>query len=290
MNTIPISCDGNVAVAPRPMVLRALAAACLLMFCVLATAQPIRKGKFEAMRGKVADNYNFWVYTPGDYEEEGHPLPLVIFLHGASLCGRNLDRVRRYGVLDAIERGKIIPALVLAPQNPGGAWKPERINRLLEWMEDNYRVDTTRVYVIGMSLGGYGTLDFVGSYPDKVAAAMAFCGGCSLGNMDGLGRLPLWIIHGTADRAVGIAQSKRVVDYLQDNHEDSLLRYDWIEGGSHGLLARLFYLQKSYDWLFTHSTMDKPRQADRSFDIDMDDIRQTYDELKWFKEGFFEND
>ena len=55
------------------------------------------------MRGKVPDNYNFWVYTPGDYEEEGHPLPLVIFLHGASLCGRNLDRVRRYGVLDAIK-------------------------------------------------------------------------------------------------------------------------------------------------------------------------------------------
>ena len=260
------------------------------MCSLLVFSQSISKGKFEAMRGKVADNYNFWVYTPGDYEEEGHPLPLVIFLHGASLCGRNLDRVRRYGVLDAIERGKIIPALVLAPQNPGGAWKPERINRLLEWMEDNYRVDTTRVYVIGMSLGGYGTLDFVGTYPDKVAAAMAFCGGCSLSNMDGLGRLPLWIIHGTADRAVGIAQSKRVVDYLQDNHEDSLLRYDWIEGGSHGLLARLFYLQKSYDWLFTHSTMDKPRQADRSFDIDMDDIRQTYDELRWFKEGFFEHD
>lgn len=260
------------------------------MCSLLVFSQSISKGKFEAMRGKVADNYNFWVYTPGDYEEEGHPLPLVIFLHGASLCGRNLDRVRRYGVLDAIKRGKIIPALVLAPQNPGGAWKPEKINRLLEWMEQNYRVDTTRVYVIGMSLGGYGTLDFVGSYPDKVAAAMAFCGGCSLGNMDGLGRLPLWIIHGTADRAVGIAQSKRVVDYLQDNHEDSLLRYDWIEGGSHGLLARLFYLQKSYDWLFTHSTMDKPRQADRSFDIDMDDIRQTYDELRWFKEGFFEND
>lgn len=290
MNTIPISCDGNVAAARRPVALRTLATACLLVFCVLATAQPLRKGKFEAMRGKVADNYNFWVYTPGDYEEEGHPLPLVIFLHGASLCGRNLDRVRRYGVLDAIERGKVIPALVLAPQNPGGAWKPERINRLLEWMEQNYRVDTTRVYVIGMSLGGYGTLDFVGTYPDKVAAAMALCGGCSLSNMDGLGRLPLWIIHGTADRAVGISQSKRVVDYLQDNHEDSLLRYDWIEGGSHGLLARLFYLQKSYDWLFTHSTMDRPRQADRSFDIDMDDIRQTYDELKWFKEGFFEND
>ncbi|MGI6223600.1 MAG: alpha/beta hydrolase-fold protein [Prevotella sp.] len=262
----------------------------MLLVCLVADAQPLKKGKFVAMRGKVANNYNFWVYTPGDYEEGGHPLPLVIFLHGASLCGHNLNRVRRYGVLDAIERGKIIPALVLAPQNPGGSWKPQKINALLEWMKDNYEVDSTRVYVIGMSLGGYGTLDFVGTYPEKVAAAMAFCGGCTLSNLDGLGKLPLWIIHGTADRAVGLKESKRIVEYLQTHHEDSLLRYDWIQGGSHGLLARLFYLQKSYDWLFTHSTMDNPRVSDHSFDIDMTDIRQTYQELKWFKEGFFEND
>lgn len=265
----------------------------LLLYIIMVglplAAQSLQRGELKAMRGVVESNYNFWLYTPGDYNDDLHPHPLVIFLHGASLCGRNLDRVRRYGVLDAIEKGKIVPALVLAPQNSGGAWKPEKINRLLEWVKANYRVDTTRVYVLGMSLGGYGTMDFVATYPEKVAAAMALCGGCSLKDLDGLGRVPLWIMHGTADRAVSISQSKRVVEYLQQHGADSLLRYKWLQGASHGLPARLFYLQKTYDWLFSHSLADNPKVVDRSFDIDQEDIRQTYEELKWFK-GMFDDD
>ena len=164
-----------------------------------------------------------------------------------------------------------------------------KINDLLEWTVAHYAIDTTRVYVLGMSLGGYGTMDFVAADPDKVAAAMALCGGCSVKEPAGLGQVPLWIMHGTADRAVPIAQSKRVVDYLQQSGNDQLLRYDWIKGGNHGTPARLFYLQKTYDWLFSHSLHDSPRTVDRTFDIDMDDIRQTYDELRWFR-GMYDND
>lgn len=109
----------------------------VLLPALSAHSQSIPKGEFYDKSGAVADNYNFWVYTPGDYETDDHKMPLIIFLHGASLCGRDVNRVKRYGVLDAIEKGKIIPALVLAPQNSGGAWKPEKINSLLEWMKKN---------------------------------------------------------------------------------------------------------------------------------------------------------
>ncbi|HEY9543790.1 carboxylesterase family protein [Prevotella sp.] len=237
-------------------------------------------GNFEAKKNVIAGGYNFWMYTPGDYEADDHPLPLMIFLHGASLCGNNLDRVRRYGVLDAIERGKHIPMLVVAPQNPGGAWSPSKINDMLEWVMAHYRVDATRVYVLGMSLGGYGTMDFVGTYPEKVAAAMALCGGCSLKDVSRLGQVPLWIMHGTADRAVSIQQSKQVVSRLEQSGNDKLLRYFWVKGASHGALARLFYMQKTYDWLIGHSTKDNPRDADRSFTIDETDIRQSYQEMR----------
>lgn len=256
----------------------------LVLVPMVCNSQTLSEGKFYAQKNVVPDNYNFWIYTPGDYEEHNRNVPLIIFLHGASLCGNDLNRIRRYGVLDAIEKGKIIPAVVLAPQNSGGAWKPEKINELLEWTKQNYRIDSTRVYVVGMSLGGYGTLDFTGSYPRKIAAAMALCGGCSLNDMDGLGEFPLWIMHGTADRAVNVNQSKRVVSYLQDKGKDKMLRYDWLEKGSHGILARLFYLQKTYDWLFAHSTKDSPRTVDKNFDIDYSDIKQTYSELNRFKD------
>jgi len=256
----------------------------LLMLLVFAVqhvnAQINHDGEFKAMRNAVSDSYNFWLYIPEEYEDGSHPLPLVIFLHGASLCGNNLNRVRRYGVMDAIDKGKIIPTLVVAPQNPGGAWSPAKLNNLLEWMKERYAVDTTRVYVLGMSLGGYGTMDFCAAYPEKIAAGMALCGGCSKKDVSGLGKLPFWIMHGTADRAVSVHESQKVVEQLQQDGNDTLLRYDWLKGGNHGILARIFYLQKTYDWLFSHSLRDNPRTVDRHFDITKEDIDQTYQDLK----------
>lgn len=259
------------------------------MLCLAMHAQRDIHGTFDKNIGVVPGGYNFWFFTPREYETDKHPLPVIIFLHGASLCGNNMDRVRRYGTLDAIEKGKIINTFVIAPQNPGGAWKPSKIKALLDWAEANYAIDTTRVYVLGMSLGGYGTLDFCGTYPDKVAAAMALCGGCSLRDMSGLGRLPLWIMHGTADRAVGLQQSKRVVTFLQRQGTTDLLRYDWIRGYDHGIFARFFYLQKTYDWLISHSTADQPRTVDRVINIDNADVRATYNDLRKVPEMFEED-
>lgn len=254
-----------------------------------SSAQKTNHGEFSIHKELNTVGYNFWLYTPNDYEPNGHPLPLVIFLHGASLCGNNIQKVRRYGVLDAIDKGKIIPTLVVAPQNPGGAWNAHKLNELLEWAKRNYKVDTTRVYVLGMSLGGYGTMDFVGAYPEKIAAAMALCGGCSLRDVSPLGKVPLWIMHGTADRAVSVKQSQIVVEKLQEGGNDKLLRYDWLQGGSHGILARLFYLQKTYDWLFSHSLQDNPRTIDKHFDITPEDIQQTYQELRQLPQ-YYEED
>ena len=251
----------------------------LLLAAMLAALSFAQHGQLAAMRGVVDGGYNFWLYAPKEYVAEGHRVPVIIFLHGASLCGRNLQRVRRYGLLDAIEAGRYYPCMVVAPQNPGGPWAPEKIARVLDWVEAHHDIDTTRVYVIGMSLGGYGTLDFAGTYPDRVAAAMALCGGCTLRDMGGLGRLPLWIMHGTADRAVPISQSKQVVEAIKETAGDSLLRYDWVKGASHGDLARLLYLKQTYDWLFSHTNADNPREVDRSVTITKDDLKNAYTDL-----------
>ena len=146
----------------------------------------------------VEGSYNFWTYTPDGYDTCSTPKPLIVFLHGRSLCGNDLKRVRRYGPLNAIERGLMLDAVVLAPQNPGGAWKPSKVMKLVEWTTENLNIDTNRIYVIGMSLGGYGTIDFAGSYPHRIAAAMALCGGGTLKDFCGLNEMPLWILHGTA--------------------------------------------------------------------------------------------
>lgn len=227
----------------------------------------------------IPGGYNFWIYTPLDYYYSLESTPVIIFLHGQSLCGHNLNRVRRYGPLDAIVKGRQIDALVIVPQNPGGAWNPKKLNDVLEWTRKNYSMDSNRVYVIGMSLGGYGTMDFAGTYPDKIAAAMALCGGCTLKDKSGLGRLPLWILHGTADRAVSVKQSKVVVDELQRAGIDKRLRFDWVQGASHGALARIFYMTKTYDWLFSHSLIDKDRAVNKGVDISNGDFSRAYQDM-----------
>lgn len=249
-----------------------------MMACMSAWAA----GNMQS-HGSIADNgYRFWIYTPDGYDGE-FPQPVILFLHGRSLCGNDLNKVLRYGTLDAITKGLTLPSIVIAPQNPGEAWKPSKLMDIIEWAERNYKVDKTRIYVLGMSLGGYGTMDMAGTYPDKIAAAMALCGGCYLKDMSGLGHLPFWVIHGTADRAVGISESKKVVSYLQGAGLTKQLRFDWLPGASHGALARAFYLKDTYDWLFAHTLDDPGRPVERMIDIDNDILKQAYSELRELK-------
>lgn len=253
-----------------------------ILFAIFLAFSALHMSAYDFLRpvkDSIPNGYNFWVYTPIDYFYSQEHTPVIIFLHGASLCGRNLNRVRRYGPLDAIVKGREIEALTIVPQNPGGAWNPKKIMDVLDWVKRNYACDTTRVYVLGMSLGGYGTMDVCATYPDRIAAGMAFCGGSSLKDVSGLGKLPFWIIHGTADRAVPIKQSKVVVEKLKESGNDTRLLYDWWQGANHGAPARLFYLRKTYEWLFSHSLLDKDRPVNRDICIRYEDLRKVYDDV-----------
>ena len=254
-----------------------------IFYLILVLFVSLHSSAYDFLRpvkGQIPGGYDFWVYTPQDYFYSLENTPVVIFLHGASLCGHNLNRVRRYGPLDAIVKGREIEALTIVPQNPGGAWSPKKIMQVLDWVEANYKCDSTRVYVLGMSLGGFGTMDVCGTYPDRIAAGMALCGGTGLKDVSGLGKLPFWIIHGTADRAVSINQSKAVVEKLQDSGNDTRLRYEWLQGGNHGTPARIFYLKKTYEWLFSHSLVDKDRPVNKDIDIDFSDIHKAYSDIR----------
>lgn len=202
---------------------------------------------------------------------------MILFLHGHSLCGRNLSNVRRYGPLDALKRGRKIDALIVAPQNPGGAWNPEKIWKVVEWVNSRYLTDTNRFYVIGMSLGGYGTFDFSSVYYDKIAAAMALCGGSNAKSYCGLNTIPLRIMHGTADRDVGISQSQKVINQMKACGDTPLLIFDKLKGQNHSQLAKIFYLPETYQWLLSHSRADSVRQVNRDIDITPATMQHAYE-------------
>lgn len=231
-----------------------------------------------ACRDSIKDGYNFWLYLPENYDATEARKPVVMFLHGRSLCGNNLSLVRHYGCIDALTRGRSIDAIVMAPQT-NTRWKPEKVMELFDWVKDRYPVDTNRFYVLGMSLGGYGTIDVAASYPDRIAAAMAMCGGATVKELCGLNGVPLWIIHGTADKEVSVRCSEKVVKAMIQCGDTTNLIFNKMKGVNHSRLARVFYLTQTYDWLFAHSLADSTRMANKDFSMSNKILTDAYADL-----------
>jgi predicted peptidase len=207
--------------------------------------------QLTAVKGKA--DYNFWLSLPADSILKNNP-PILIFLHGKSLSGSDLNMVRKYGVIHEMDKGRKVPAIVIAPQVPAGkSWEPKKIKNVLEYVQGQYKTDTNRVYVAGMSLGGYGTLHFVGAYPELVTAAVALCGGGNTKDAYNLSQVPLWIQHGNKDYAVPITESEKVVNAIKQCNGGEKLKYTVVPGANHGDLERVFRTDEMYNWLFQYN-------------------------------------
>lgn len=151
--------------------------------------------------------------------------PLVIFLHGSGERGNDNEAQLKWGVANfATDQNMILhPAFVIAPQCPSNmSWanftrdrnstqinmqptptKPmQLVIELIDRLKKTLRVDTTRIYITGLSMGGYGTYDAIERYPDLFAAAVPVCGGGDVSKMAPIAHLPIWIFHGAEDPAV----------------------------------------------------------------------------------------
>lgn len=250
-----------------------------LIIILLCLIPLFSKAQLVACRNVIPDNYDFWLYLPKDYATAIEKKPVILFLHGRSLSGDDLSLVRHYGCINALLRGREIDAIVIAPQSKT-AWKSEKLMELYNWVTTNYRSDTNRFYVLGMSMGGFGTLDFVAAYPDKVAAAMSMCGGSTAKSLCGLNDVPLWIIHGTADKDVPVWRSERVVDSMCVCGDTSRLIFNKLKSVNHTSLVRVFYLQQTYDWLFSHNLTDSLRLANKDYTISRELLYAAYDDLE----------
>lgn len=205
----------------------------------------------ESIPVKNKTTYNFMIDLPSNYSAEGEKQAVIVFLHGRSLSGTNLERVKRYGVLYAKNRGREIPAIIVAPQTKNG-WEPTSVMEVVDYVMANYNADSTRVYICGMSMGAYGTMDVAGKFPDRIAAAVAICGGGTISNACNLTKVPIWIQHGNKDRAVPMSESKKIYEAIKDCKQDADVTLTIIKGGTHGSVERLFHQDEIYEWLFSY--------------------------------------
>ena len=234
-------------------------------------------GTLYEYRDSVKNGYNFLLYVPDSYTETSEPLPLIVCLHGKSRAGYDLHMITKYGCVDALRRGTKINALVICPQCPSAAgWIAEKVMNVVNFVGKRYSYDSNRLYVFGMSMGGWGTFKMVAEYPDKVAAAIAMCGGYTGSHIENMGKVPLWIIHGDSDDVTRPYFSKRIIEQLEASGNDKRLRSTWLEGQGHSILARIFLLQQTYDWLTEHSLTDPDRPCSREYEVTNNDLRRAY--------------
>jgi predicted peptidase len=227
----------------------------LALFIFLMVSFSNAFSQLQAIRNQA--DYPFLLHLPADSILKSKP-PVLIFLHGRSLSGTNLDLVKKYGVIHEIEKGRKVPAIVVAPQVMAGkSWEPEKIMSVLKFVQRTFDTDTNRVYVAGMSLGGYGTLRFAGAYPEVVTAAVALCGGGNPNDGCDLATVPLWIQHGNSDRAVPISESEKIVNAIKNCNGGENLKYTIHKGADHGALERIFRTDEMYEWLFQYTKADK---------------------------------
>ena len=243
---------------------------------LLLLSVPARGGKLLEYRDSVKSGYNFLLYVPESYSNGCDSLPVILFLHGRSLSGSELSMVTRYGCIDALRRGRELDALVICPQcRTGNGWEAAKVMNVVDWVRERYASDENRLYVFGMSMGGWGTFKMVSAYPDKVAAAVALCGGF-LGDVAPMTDVPIWIIHGTADDITAIHHSKSIVSKMEATGKATRLRYTWLQGCDHSILARAFLLEDPYKWLLSHSLAQEDRPMTADYDMSPSDLNSAY--------------
>jgi len=204
--------------------------------------------------GSIEKTLGYLLYTPKEYETDAaKKWPLVVFLHGIGERGNNLDAVKRHGPPKLIAAGKEFPFLVASPQCPPDRWwEPDALLILIQDLEKNYRIDPDRIYLTGLSMGGFGTWATASAYPNKFAAIAPVCGG---GNdlMAGrqLGKMPTWCFHGAKDTAVILEQSQRMVNALEAAKNPEV-KFTIYPDAGHDCWTVTYENDELYTWLLTH--------------------------------------
>lgn len=185
----------------------------------LTAAEPLEKSLSVESHRPLSCRY--LLSLPSGYEAEAEATrhwPLVIFLHGAGERGNDLRLLNKHGPPKLIAQGQDLGAIVASPQVPqGDVWDPHLVKALTEELRASLRVDPDRVYLTGISMGGFGTWETALHYPDTYAAIAPICGGTGVRFLlaERLKHLPIWIFHGALDTVVEPAHSQKMYDALK---------------------------------------------------------------------------
>ena len=203
----------------------------------------------------IKTELNYLLYLPEGYEKESaKKWPLMLFLHGSGERGNNeLDLVKKWGLPKLVEEGRQFPFILVSPQCPAGnQWDVEHLNQLLDKVAADHDVDEKRIYLTGLSIGGYGAWAMAARFPDKFAAVAAICGGGDPGTAEKLLDIPIWAFHGDADKAVPLSETMEMVDAIEAKGGKKI-KLTVYEGVGHNSWSPTYANEELFKWFLNHS-------------------------------------
>jgi len=245
---------------------------CLALTCAAWAGAFVygRTAELEGMRGGVHEGLPYRIYVPET--DGGAALPLLLYLHGAGARqGRgNRAQIKENSFIQMIlseENLREYPCIVLAPQCPknqrwvqGPDDQPNNsaaLMALLEYIAAEYPVDKARVYITGVSMGGFGTWGMLRAYPDYFAAAVPICGGWDLDDdiaaAPVMKDVPIWAFHGDGDDLVPVERTRGMVEALEAVGGN--IRYTEYPGEGHGISGLVYGEPELLPWMFSQAKL-----------------------------------
>lgn len=237
----------------------------IIEFSLMSHSASLRQGKEEFL-SSCQSKLPYLVYRPPGYAKSRKKWPLLLFLHGAGERGDDLSLVARHGPPRLIAQGRDFPFFVVSPQCcSGGNWVTRDLKALLDFLLREYRIDPRRVYLTGLSMGGFGTWSMASEYPELFAAVAPICGGGDYirshllpeSRKAMLRSLPVRVFHGDQDAAVPVSESVRMAGIFREigNTNVELTVYP---GVGHDSWTRTYSDPDFFDWFLKRRRPSSP--------------------------------
>lgn len=198
-----------------------------------------------------SDSYNYLLFEPNCNEAKEQLFPTILFLHGAAERGSNLDDVKRQGLAKIVEEQPDFPFIVISPQCPRSEhWSVEQLSVLLDEAIASYPIDPNRVYLTGLSMGGYGTWHLAAAQPQRFAAIAPICGGGNPQVARNLKNLPIWTFHGAKDNVVPLRESEIMVSALKAH--DANVKFTVYPEAAHDSWTQTYNNPELYKWFLQY--------------------------------------
>ena len=218
------------------------------------SSQPEAPGVIEVMEFEPPParpvRWRYLLARPGQ-ELHRDRRPLLLFLHGAGERGEDPALAKRHGPLKVLEQGMDLPFVIAAPLCPPGKWwNNHMLIEFLDHLLATNPVDPDRVYLTGLSMGGFGTWSLATEFPDRFAAIAPVCGGGYWFLADQLRDVPVWAFHGARDEVIPLEESQRMVRAIQAAGGDAQLTI--YPEADHDAWTETYANPELYRWFLSH--------------------------------------